>query len=68
MPIPLTDQLRRAIKKDGRSLYAIAKQSGLTVSALQRFVAKEHGMTLLSAEKLVDALGLRLTLTKQKGR
>ncbi len=68
MPIPLTGQLRRAIKRDGRSIYALAKHSGLTVSALQRFVAEEHGMTLGSAEKLADALGLRLTLTKQKGR
>ncbi len=59
------EQLRRAIKRDGRSIRRLALDSGLHIGPLQRFVAKEHGMTLTSAEKLVGALGLQLTIVKK---
>ncbi len=64
--LDMADQLRRAIKKDGRSLYAIRKASTLkSIGPLQRFVAREHGLTLSSAEKLADSLGLKLVLVKK---
>ncbi len=64
----IQEQLRRAIKRDSRSLYALARDAGLGIGPLQRFVAREHGMTLTSAEKLATALGLVLTLTPAERR
>ena len=68
MSATLEEQLRRAIERDGRSIYALARDSGLGIGPLQRFVARQHGMTLTSAEKLAAALGMTLRLTRKKGR
>jgi hypothetical protein len=62
----LVAQLRRAIRDDGRSLYAIAKASKLYIGPLQRFVAGDHGMTCDSADRLAEALGLEIKLVKRK--
>ena len=63
---PLVEQLRRTISEDGRSLYAIAKASGLHIGPIQRFVAREHGMTCDSADRLCAALGVEIRLMKRR--
>ena len=63
---PLVDQLRRAIRDDGRSLYAVAKAAELRISPLQRFMRKEHGITADSADRLCEALGLSIRLVRRR--
>ena len=60
--------LRRAIEKDSRSKYAIAKDSGLRYSVVHRFTTGERvGISLVTTAKLCKTLGLELR-PKQKGR
>ena len=57
---PLTRQLQAAISATGQSLYSIAQASGVAAPILQRFVNGERGITLETAAKLADYLGLAL--------
>lgn len=62
------DIMRQAIRDSGLSLYRVAKDSGLDVAPLQRFMAGTHGMTLESASKLATIVGLALRQTKRRKR
>jgi len=57
---PLTRQLQAAIAATGQSLYAVAQASGVAAPVLQRFVNGERGITLETAAKLANYLGLAL--------
>jgi hypothetical protein len=57
-------ELQQAIRKDGRSLYAIAKAADLRYSVVHRFARGERvGISLVSAAKLLQALGYELRQT-----
>lgn len=58
---PLTTQLQAAIQATGQSLYSVAQASGVAAPVLQRFVNGERGITLETASKLADYLGLTLS-------
>jgi hypothetical protein len=62
---PLTTQLQAAIAATGQSLYAVAQASGVAAPVLQRFVNGERGITLETAAKLADYLGLSLLPSRQ---
>ena len=67
----LVKELRQAIRHDGRTLYAIAKDAGIAYSVLHRFARGQRvGVSLVSAAKLLQALGyeLRKVETHRKGR
>ena len=65
----LIGTLRKAIKRDGRTLYAIAKDSGLRYSVVHRFATGERtAINIVTAEKLCHTLGLELRSKGQKGR
>jgi plasmid maintenance system antidote protein VapI len=54
------------MKRDGRSLYALAKASEVDRSQLVRFANGQRELTLPAAGKLAAALGLELR-PKRKG-
>lgn len=56
--------IRRTIKADGRSLYRLAKDSGVNVAILQRVMAGERSMVLDTAERVCRAIGLDLVSVK----
>lgn len=60
--------LRDAIRIDGRSLNALARESGVDSGQLSRFMRDERSLTLDSADKLIVALGLKCELGKRDGR
>jgi len=65
------DQIRRAIRDSGLSLYAVARDSGCDVAPIQRFMAEKHGMTVVTLEKIAPVVGLQLRAvrrSKRKGR
>lgn len=61
---PLTQQLKAAIESTGASLYAISQESGVAAPILQRFMNGERGITLETAGKLAEFLGLALLPAK----
>ena len=61
-------QLREAIKADPRSLYRLALEAGISKAILTRFMKAERTMTLPTAGKLFDVLGLELTPRRKARR
>ncbi len=63
------EKVRAAVRRDGRSLYALAKAADLWISPMQRFMEGTSGLTLDSAERLCKVLGMDLVaIKKKKGR
>lgn len=60
----LSDTLRRYIKADKRSMYALAEESGVPRGTLSRFVRGERELTLRTADHVFAALGLRVVKGK----
>ena len=56
----ISEQLRTAIVDSGLSLQHVARESGVNVAALSRFVRSERSMTLESADRLAEYLSLDL--------
>lgn len=57
----IADQLRDFIEHDPRTLYGIAKQAGMTLSHLLRFMNGDASISLDKMDGLCGVLGLRLT-------
>lgn len=57
-------ELLRAVKRDPRSRYRLAKDAGIAVAQLQRFESGERSITIGTASKLCKVLGLELRPTK----
>lgn len=55
-----TDIIRAAAKADGRTWYALARDSGINPAVVGRFFKGERGLNLGTAEKLCRVLGLTL--------
>jgi plasmid maintenance system antidote protein VapI len=56
----MPDVIRQAIKADGRSLYRLAKDSGVSDAVIVRFVNRQRDLNLRTADRLCHALGLSL--------
>lgn len=56
----LPQRLRTAIKQTGKSIYQIAKNSGVAHPVILRFLSGERDIRLETAEKLAQSLGLEL--------
>ncbi len=65
-------QLLDAIEKSGLNRFQLAKQAGLPYAVVHGLVSGGRDVTLASAEKLCDVLGLELCSRRpsrrQKGR
>ncbi len=62
---PISKGLKEAISGRGLTAYAAAKQAGVSVDAVQRFLKDERGLNLTTADKLADSLGLTLCPDEQ---
>ena len=56
----LEQQLRRAIEASNRTAYRISKDSGVSEGVLSLFLNGRRGITLATASKLAETLGLEL--------
>jgi transcriptional regulator with XRE-family HTH domain len=61
----IVEQLQHAIEHSGQTQYAIAQGSGISQSVLNRFINGERGISLETAAKLCDYLGI--VLSKPRG-
>ena len=57
---PLPKRLRAAIKQTGKSIYQVAKDSGVAHPVILRFLSGERDIRLETAEKLAQSLNLEL--------
>ncbi len=67
----MTEILREAAEADGRSIFALARDAGIPYPVMYRFLkgdAKGHkwGLTLTTADKLAEALGLEIRPKKRR--
>lgn len=63
----VSETFRVAIKRDGRSLRAIAAAGGLDHAQLSRFLRGERGLTTEALEQLRQALAVEIHLRKPRG-
>jgi plasmid maintenance system antidote protein VapI len=56
----LADQLKQAVAATGKSVSAIARESGVPQPVLHRFVTGERGLLLDTADRLAAYLELEL--------
>jgi transcriptional regulator with XRE-family HTH domain len=57
----VAETIRRTILESGKTLYRVAKDSGVNFGTLYRFMSRERSMSLDAVEKLCAYLGLTLT-------
>lgn len=60
--------LRQAIESSDMTRYEISKKCGVSQTVLSFFVRGERSMTLTTAAKVAETLGLTLRPEKKKGR
>ena len=56
----LAEQLRQAIRDSGKTQYMIAKDTGISQPMINRFTNGQRGISLETADKLIEHLGLEL--------
>jgi len=62
----ITEQLRRAIERSGKSRYRISQESGIAEAVLSRFIHGERDLKLDTADRLCAALGLQVVLKAKR--
>ncbi len=63
----LTDQLRQAIDDSGLTRYRIAKETGISESALAQFYNGHRGLSINALNALGEFLQLTITLGRKPG-
>ena len=58
--LTMTDALKTAIERSGKTRYQISQDTGITQTSLSRFVRGETSLLLSKADVLAEYLGLRL--------
>jgi transcriptional regulator with XRE-family HTH domain len=62
--VPLSEQLRRAVKDSGHTRYAIWKATGVSQATLSKFLSGERGLSFEAMDKLAAFLNLEITKSK----
>jgi hypothetical protein len=57
----VSEQLRRAVRASGKTLYRVAKDTGISYAPLHRFLHGRSGLRMDLLDQLCSYLGLRLT-------
>ena len=61
----MTKTLQQAIRNSDFSQSEVARRAGIDVGQVSRFLRGERGMTLATAAKVADVLGLDLRLVRK---
>ena len=62
----ITDVLKTAIERSGKSRYQISQDTGILQTSLSRFMRGETSLRLDKADVLAEYLGLELTKRRAK--
>jgi transcriptional regulator with XRE-family HTH domain len=63
----LSEQLREAVERSGKTRYRISLETGISQAVLSRFVNRQRELSLANVDTLCAALGLRVVL-EAKGK
>lgn len=63
----MTDMVKGAIKNSGLSLNALARETGVQVSSLSRFMRGEQDLVFGAVQNLARVLGLRMVQERPEG-
>lgn len=66
MSMGVVSELRKAIERDERTTYALARDAGLSPIQLSRFIRGERGLTTPAVDALCETLGLELRPKRQR--
>lgn len=58
----LSELLKKSIRESGKSTDAIATEAGISSVLLERFLAGERDIHMVTADKLANSLGLEVTV------
>jgi DNA-binding phage protein len=61
----LTDQLREAIATCGKSMGQIARESGIDIATISRFMHGKGGLSMDGLDRIAECLGVGLTTPAQ---
>lgn len=64
--IPLSDQVRDAVRRCGLSQYGISKATNIDKATLSRFMSGERGLPMRTLDRLADFLNLRITAGRNR--
>ena len=64
----LTDQLRQAIDDSGLTRYRIAKETGISETALAQFYNGHRGLSMEAMNALGEFLQLKIILGRKPGK
>jgi transcriptional regulator with XRE-family HTH domain len=59
------DSIREAIRKSGKSQYAIGHATGIDEGQLSKFMRCQAGLSLANLEKILDYLNLQLKVVRR---
>jgi DNA-binding phage protein len=62
----LTDQLRAAITTADKTMGQIARESGIDIATISRFVHYKGGLSVDGLDRITEALGLNLTTAEPR--
>jgi DNA-binding phage protein len=57
----IAEALKQAIRNSGRSVYQIAKESGISQIVIARFLSGERDIRMATADKIAKVLALQLS-------
>ena len=64
--VDLSEQLRQAVRDSGLTPYRIATDAGVDRAVMTRFVNRDRGLTLDTASRITDYLGLELRPARKR--
>ena len=66
---PVSEQLREAIERSGKTRYRISLETGIDQATLSRFVNDTSvGMTLPNIDKLCECIGVELVAKAERAK
>jgi transcriptional regulator with XRE-family HTH domain len=66
--VTISNQLRKAIEKSGKTRYRLSVESGIDQATLSRFIKHGTGLSLANVDKLCECIGAELRFKKPKRR
>lgn len=66
--VDLAKQINVAFSKSGLTRFMLAKRAGVSYAIVHRFISDDRGITLDTASKLCETLGLELGAVEAKRR
>jgi transcriptional regulator with XRE-family HTH domain len=64
--MPLSDEIREAVRRSGRTNYDIARDMNVTPPTLWRFTQGQSGLSLALLDRLAEALDLHITVGRRR--